>query len=65
MKSTTCADALVLKGTSIDGVAIEIAIVQLTLLVGDHVTHLDAFDPDQRDSALARFEELSVKDQPK
>jgi len=56
---------MVLKGTSTDSVVIEIPIVQLTLLEGDHVTHLEAFDPDQRDLALARFEELSAKSQPK
>jgi hypothetical protein len=50
---------MVLKGTSTDGVAIEIPIVQLTLLEGDRVTHVEAFDPTQRDLALARFEELS------
>ena len=49
---------LVLRGTSTDGVAIEIPIVQLALLEGDHVTHVEAFDLAQRDLALARFEEL-------
>jgi hypothetical protein len=56
---------MALKGTSIDGVATEISIVQLTLLKGDHVTRVEAFDPNQRNLALARFEELSVKSQPK
>jgi hypothetical protein len=50
---------IVLKGTSIDGVAIEIPIIQISLLEGDHVSHVEAFDPDERDLALARFEELS------
>ncbi len=56
---------MILKGTSKDGVAMEISIIQLTLLKGDHVTRVEAFDPNQRNLALARFEELSVKSQPK
>jgi hypothetical protein len=50
---------LVLRGTSTDGVAIEIPLVVLTLVEGDRVTRFEAFDADQRDLALARFEELS------
>ena len=50
---------MVLKGTSTDGVAIELRIVQLTLVEGDRITHIETFDPDERDLALARFEELS------
>lgn len=49
----------VLKGTSTDGMPVEISIVQITLLEGDRVTHIEAFDPDQRDLALARFAELN------
>jgi hypothetical protein len=54
----------VLKGTSTDGVAIEIPLVVLILFDGDRVTRLEVFDADQRDMALARFGEFSVKSQP-
>jgi hypothetical protein len=50
---------MVVKGTSTEGVAIELPLVVLTLLEGDRVTRVEAFDPDQRDLAAARFEELS------
>jgi hypothetical protein len=50
---------MVLKGTSTDGAAIEIPLIQLAILEGDHITHVEAFDPDQRGLALARFEELN------
>ncbi|WP_442387489.1 BTAD domain-containing putative transcriptional regulator [Mycobacterium sp.] len=50
---------VVLRGTSTDGVAIEIPLVMLILLDGGRVTRFEAFDADQRDSALARFEELN------
>jgi hypothetical protein len=55
---------VVLRGTSTDGVAIEIPLVALMLLDGDRVTRFETFDVDQRDLALARFEELSIKSQP-
>jgi hypothetical protein len=48
----------VLKGTSTDGVAIEIPVYSITLLDGDRVTRFEAFDSDQREAALARFEQL-------
>jgi hypothetical protein len=51
---------MVLKGTSTDAAAIEIPYVFLILLDGDRVTHFEAFDEDQRDLALARFEALST-----
>jgi hypothetical protein len=51
-----------LKGTSTDGAAVEITFFVLILLRGEHVTRLEAFDENQRDLALARFEELSVED---
>ena len=54
-----------LRGTATDGLAIEIPLVMLLVVDRDRVTGFEAFDPDQRDLALARFEELSVKDQPK
>ena len=56
---------MVLKGTSTEGFAVELAVVALILLDGERVTHLENFDPDQRALALARFEELIVKDPPK
>ena len=40
---------MALKGTSIDGAAIEIPFVVLMLLHGERVTRLEAFDEDQRD----------------
>jgi hypothetical protein len=55
----------VIKGTTTDGVAIEIPLIQLILIEGDRVTHIEDFDPDQCDFALARFNELTGKDQPK
>ena len=51
-----------LRGTATDGLAIEIPLVMLVVVDRDRVTGFEAFDPDQRDLALARFEELSVKD---
>jgi hypothetical protein len=50
---------VVLKGTSTDGVAIEIPLVVLLLIDGELVKRFEAFDADQRDVALARFEELN------
>ena len=50
---------VVLKGTSTEGFAIELPVVQLTLLDGDRITHIETFEPDERDLAVARFEELS------
>jgi hypothetical protein len=49
----------IVKGTSTDGVAIEIPIIHLIGLDGDRVTRVEFFDEDQRDLALARFEELN------
>ncbi|MGB9308385.1 MAG: regulator, partial [Mycobacterium sp.] len=50
---------VVVRGTSTDGVAIEIPLVAVMLFDGDRVTRVETFDADQRDQALARFEELS------
>jgi hypothetical protein len=33
--------------------------LMLGLFDGDRLTHLETFDPDQRDLALARFDELT------
>ena len=49
----------VFKGTSTEGGAMELPLVMLGLFDGDRVTHVETFDPDQRDLALARFEELN------
>jgi hypothetical protein len=49
---------IVVKGTTTGGLAIELPAVILLLIDGDHLRHMEAFDPDQRDLALARFEEL-------
>jgi hypothetical protein len=50
---------LLLKGTSSDGVEVEIPMLMLGVFDGDLPTHFELFDPDQRDLALARFDELS------
>jgi class 3 adenylate cyclase len=50
---------MALKGTSTDGVAIEIPFVVLILLHGERVTRLEAFEEDQRDVALARLQEFN------
>jgi hypothetical protein len=50
---------VVLRGTSTDGVAIEIPYVVLILLDGDRVTRFETFDANQRDLALARFDQLA------
>ena len=50
---------MILKGTSTDGAAIEIPVYAITLTEGDRVTRFEAFDADQRDLALARFEDLN------
>lgn len=49
----------VLRGTSTEGLPIEIPVVMLNLFDGDHLTRIEVFDPDQRDLALARFDELN------
>ncbi len=50
---------LIVKGTSADGVAIELPLFVLNVHDGGHITHMENFDVDQRDLALARFEELN------
>ena len=52
-------ERLALKGTSTDGVAIEISFVVLILLHGERVTRLEVFEEDQRDVALSRLQELN------
>jgi hypothetical protein len=47
------------KGTSSDGVEVEIPMVFLGLFDGDRLTHFELFDAHDRDLALARFDELT------
>jgi hypothetical protein len=49
---------MVVKGTSTGGAGIEIPFVFLILLDGDRFTRFEAFDENQRDLALARFQEF-------
>jgi hypothetical protein len=49
---------LVVKGTTAEGAAIELPAVTLILFDGFRVTRMAAFDSNQRDLALARFDEL-------
>ena len=51
---------MVLRGTSTDGVAIEIPLITLVLLDGDRVDHIETFEISDRDLALARFEDLNA-----
>jgi hypothetical protein len=60
--ATGLVDYEVLRGTSTEGVVIEIPLVVLILLEDGRVTRLEVFDSDQRDLALARFEELNRSD---
>ncbi|OBF93265.1 hypothetical protein A5791_12825 [Mycobacterium sp. 852002-51163_SCH5372311] len=55
---------VVLRGTSTDGAAIEIPLITLTAFDSERVTRFEAFDADQRELALARFEELGLMSQP-
>jgi len=50
---------VVATGMSAEGFAAELPVVALILLDGERVTHVENFDLDQRDLALARFEELN------
>jgi hypothetical protein len=49
----------VLRGTSTDGLEIEIPLVVLVIAEPNHVTRMESFDFNQRDLALARFRELN------
>lgn len=51
---------VVIRGTSSDGLAIELPFLMINLLDGDHVTHIETFDPEDRDQALLRSEELNA-----
>jgi hypothetical protein len=50
---------VLLRGTSTDGLSIEIPLVMLIVVDRDRVIGFEAFDPDQRELALAWFEELN------
>lgn len=50
---------IVVSGTMAQGGAIELPAVIVLLFDGEHLTRMEAFDVDQRDQALARFEELN------
>ncbi|KUI47640.1 hypothetical protein AU198_23865 [Mycobacterium sp. GA-1199] len=50
---------VVVRGTSTAGLAIEVPFVLINLWNGDHVTHIEAFDLEDRDHALERFKELN------
>ncbi|MGE2722215.1 BTAD domain-containing putative transcriptional regulator [Mycolicibacterium celeriflavum] len=53
---------VVVKGTSTAGLAIEVPFLLINLWAGDHVTHIEAFDPDDSIHALERFEQLNASD---
>jgi hypothetical protein len=50
---------VVAKGTSRDGGEIEIPMLMLGVFDGDRLAHFEMFEPNQRDLALARFQELN------
>jgi hypothetical protein len=56
--ATGLVNSVVVKGTTAEGAAIELPAVTLILFDGFRVTRMEAFDSNQRDLALARFDEL-------
>ncbi|MBX7432011.1 AAA family ATPase [Mycobacterium sp. Y57] len=50
---------VVVKGTSTDDVAVELPWITIMVFDGDRAIRAETFDADQRDLALARFDELS------
>jgi class 3 adenylate cyclase len=50
---------LVVKGTTTEGADIELPAITLVIFERDRTTRMEAFDVDQRELALARFEELN------
>ena len=48
------------RGTSTEDVPIELPLIVLMLIDGDRVTHAETYDLNQRDQALARFDELNT-----
>jgi predicted ester cyclase len=57
--ATSLVTDIVVKGATAEDIAIEIPAVLLLRFNGDRLGHMEAFDPDQRDLALARFYELN------
>ena len=51
---------LVVKGTTVEGAGIELPALTLVLFDGPRITRMEAFDSDQREMALARFDELNA-----
>ena len=51
---------IVVKGTTAEGAAIELPAAIVLLFDGESLTHMEAFESDQRDQALARFHELTA-----
>jgi len=49
---------IVVKGSTVEGTEIELPAVIILVFDGFHLTRMEAFDLDQRDQALARFDEL-------
>ncbi len=52
---------ILVKGTTAEGAAIDLPAVILLFFDGARVTRMEAFDPDKRGAALARFEELNSR----
>lgn len=50
---------VVVKGTTVEATSIELPAITLILFDGTRVTRMEAFDLDQRDLAVARFQEFS------
>ncbi len=50
---------VVIRGTAAGGLAIELPFIMINLMDGDHVTHIETFDSEQRELALERFQELN------
>ena len=52
-------------GTSTEGFAAEWRMVDLLTVEGDRISRFEFFDEADLDAALARFDELSTRSQPK
>jgi hypothetical protein len=50
---------MVIRGTSPEGLAIEIPFLHVNLFEGDRSTHIETYDLGDRDEAIRRFEELT------
>ena len=53
---------VVVRGTSTNGLAIEVPFMLINFWNGDHVSHIEAFDSEDRERALERFRELNASD---